>query len=56
MIQPIPDRSDFAAIAQRYFYQTGNAAEIGVFRYAMGITIGAPLRPCTNFARPGICS
>ena len=32
MIQPIPDRSDFAAIAQTHFYQTGNAAEVGVFR------------------------
>lgn len=31
-LNPIPDRSDFAAIAQRHFYQTGNAAEIGVFR------------------------
>ena len=31
MIQPIPDRSDFARFAQTYFYQTGNAAEIGVF-------------------------
>lgn len=32
ILNPIPDRSDFAAIAQRHFYQTGNAAEIGVFR------------------------
>lgn len=31
-LNPIPDRSDFAAIAQRHFYQTGKAAEIGVFR------------------------
>lgn len=31
MIPPIPDRSDFARIAQDKFYQTGNAAEIGVF-------------------------
>ena len=31
MINPIPDRSDFAHFAQSNFYQTGNAAEIGVF-------------------------
>lgn len=32
ILNPIPDRSDFAAIAQRHFLQTGNAAEVGVFR------------------------
>ena len=31
MINPIPDRSDFAHFAQTHFYQTGNAAEVGVF-------------------------
>lgn len=29
---PIPDRYDFSEYAQRYFYQTGHAAEIGVFQ------------------------
>lgn len=32
MINPIPDRSDFAAIAQQHFYRTGMAVEAGVFR------------------------
>lgn len=32
LINPIPDRSDFPIIAQRHFYKTAFAAEIGVFR------------------------
>jgi hypothetical protein len=30
-VPPIPDRIDFASIAEKYFKQTGNAIEIGVW-------------------------
>lgn len=31
-IIPIPDRTDIAAVANKYFLQTGNAIEVGVWR------------------------